>query len=382
MTGYNHYPNCMCGWCVNHRGGQLVIAVRESLPRRDAIAFLKRNSAASISACYVDPNSWCPVCRAPVFFYSNQFGSKVYFDALGPPWPKHPCTDSPRFKRMGVSKEVRSPERRAIGLTKELVEAAGTAGLVAEAAVNPKSAGWVLFIVVEVSSRGPERRVKLESLSGKAGATVQFRYFSDEEVLAAGDFVSERNGQFSFVYRLTMEPVVLRDGDRLPNPNVEVGGSNTKKEAPTTVGPAKGPKPPRPPDQSLPKSKFDMTKDEMVHFHSKTLSVDKLCDRLAPIVKRYARDDIRKPREVAVRLNTDKYRTANGSSWTTRLTFFLLALIFEEPATAGKPGQLSGGPDAKSPRPRGSVRGSDDPLSPEELVRLLSGLGRVTRKDS
>jgi hypothetical protein len=29
-----------------------------------------------------------------VFFYQNSFGSRVFFDELGPPWPKHPCTDN------------------------------------------------------------------------------------------------------------------------------------------------------------------------------------------------------------------------------------------------------------------------------------------------
>lgn len=35
----------------------------------------------------------CPVCGAPVFFYQNDSGSRVFFDSLGDPWPKHPCTD-------------------------------------------------------------------------------------------------------------------------------------------------------------------------------------------------------------------------------------------------------------------------------------------------
>ena len=37
------------------------------------------------------PNWTCPQCGKKVFFYQNDSGSKVYFDHLGPPWPKHPC---------------------------------------------------------------------------------------------------------------------------------------------------------------------------------------------------------------------------------------------------------------------------------------------------
>lgn len=36
----------------------------------------------------------CPVCGDDVFYYENNFGSKVYFDCLGFPWLKHPCTNN------------------------------------------------------------------------------------------------------------------------------------------------------------------------------------------------------------------------------------------------------------------------------------------------
>lgn len=44
--------------------------------------------------CYLSPNAQCPVCGKAVFYYENAFGSKVYFDDVGWPWPKHPCTDT------------------------------------------------------------------------------------------------------------------------------------------------------------------------------------------------------------------------------------------------------------------------------------------------
>ncbi|WP_158295518.1 cobaltochelatase CobT-related protein [Crenalkalicoccus roseus] len=43
---------------------------------------------------YVSPNARCPVCGALVFFYQSPTGGRVFFDELGPPWPKHPCTDN------------------------------------------------------------------------------------------------------------------------------------------------------------------------------------------------------------------------------------------------------------------------------------------------
>ncbi|WP_304050747.1 hypothetical protein [Desulfovibrio piger] len=38
----------------------------------------------------------CPVCGKDVFYYENIHGSKVYFDCLGFPWLKHPCTSVDR----------------------------------------------------------------------------------------------------------------------------------------------------------------------------------------------------------------------------------------------------------------------------------------------
>jgi hypothetical protein len=37
--------------------------------------------------------SSCPICGESVFYHTNGFGDSVYFDELGPPWPKHPCLD-------------------------------------------------------------------------------------------------------------------------------------------------------------------------------------------------------------------------------------------------------------------------------------------------
>lgn len=45
---------------------------------------------------YVNPNAHCPVCGERVFYYQSPNGGRVFFDNLGWPWPKHPCTDNPR----------------------------------------------------------------------------------------------------------------------------------------------------------------------------------------------------------------------------------------------------------------------------------------------
>ncbi len=46
----------------------------------------------------------CQYCRKPVFYYENEIGSKVFFDEIGPPWPKHECPQRPVASRRTLSK--------------------------------------------------------------------------------------------------------------------------------------------------------------------------------------------------------------------------------------------------------------------------------------
>jgi len=43
---------------------------------------------------YVNPNAICPVCGEDVYYIEFWNGGRVFFDELGPPWPKHLCTDN------------------------------------------------------------------------------------------------------------------------------------------------------------------------------------------------------------------------------------------------------------------------------------------------
>ena len=77
-NGNNHGQSCQCGWGGVFYG--LGLTTEKSLWQR--------------KESYTNPNAKCPRCRASVYFYQSPYGGKVFFDAMGPPWPKHPCTDS------------------------------------------------------------------------------------------------------------------------------------------------------------------------------------------------------------------------------------------------------------------------------------------------
>ncbi|MET4345594.1 hypothetical protein [Bradyrhizobium sp. RT9a] len=369
MTGFNHYLNCTCGWCVNY--GRMSPATRGrllgELRHRDAVNLLKVNSARSISGCYVNPNAKCPVCREAVYFYANEHGSRVFFDDLGPPWPKHSCTDNPREPLASRG----APTRRTRGMMQELVEAANTAGLFRNKAFGRRiPTEWTLLIVVSVDRDGDENIVEAEFLDSQSGETTQFKCRSDEPVLEPGDFVNIRGKEISFVHKAKLIPVTFTDGVSIVIPE--------KPPEPPPPPPAPPPSPAAPP-KATPKTVFPkrnkpadysrspMIEAEMVHYNSEAVGLGDLLAKLDPLVRAYAREQTRKPVDVSLRLNAEGHKTAAGAPWTPRLVYFLLALIFDSPRADGyskpRPPRPAGLAGAKSAR-LGAVKISMDDNRP------------------
>ena len=65
--------------------------VRDHDVLREEYTLEYRNREPFINGARVIPNYTCPECGQKVFFYQNEHGSKVFFDRLGHPWPKHGC---------------------------------------------------------------------------------------------------------------------------------------------------------------------------------------------------------------------------------------------------------------------------------------------------
>lgn len=86
-NAHNHPPGCTCGFGSD---GHLGLG-GGGIGYGSLIGF---SSSFQTSESFTNPNAHCPVCGAPVFFYRSPVGGRVFFDELGPPWPKHPCTDN------------------------------------------------------------------------------------------------------------------------------------------------------------------------------------------------------------------------------------------------------------------------------------------------
>src|SRR5438552_45898 len=84
-NAWNHPADCTCGWGgEGHLGGN------------HSFRSYNNKSVHHLTGeyhTYINANAKCPVCKAPVYFYQSPNGGRVFFDELGPPWPKHPCTD-------------------------------------------------------------------------------------------------------------------------------------------------------------------------------------------------------------------------------------------------------------------------------------------------
>lgn len=77
-NAHGHPPSCDCGWGGKNHNTEHLSTVTDW----------------SQSKSHTNPNAKCPVCQNKVFFYRSPDGGSVFFDSLGPPWPKHLCTNN------------------------------------------------------------------------------------------------------------------------------------------------------------------------------------------------------------------------------------------------------------------------------------------------
>lgn len=116
-NAWNHASDCKCGWGGDGHLGRRSSSSSDYALTQSGYYFFDVPSISHFYESYVNPNAACPVCGEAVFFYQSPHGSRVFFDELGPPWPKHPCTDT--FSLPARLENHESYEKRAFGWTKE-----------------------------------------------------------------------------------------------------------------------------------------------------------------------------------------------------------------------------------------------------------------------
>jgi hypothetical protein len=332
-----------------------------------------------------------------VYFYSNQFGSRVYFDDLGPPWPKHPCTDNPRRQIVDQGTSNGSPTIRPKGLTQELIAAANTVGYFHCKALGVRAPSeWTLLVIKSIERHDNENRVRAEFLDSPDHDLTEFTCFSAEPIFEVGEYISKKGHEFSFLAKDTLIPSIFVAGGpvvSLPEKDTVPVKPPSPSHPPATRKPGSAP----PDKRSKPQNKI--TPAEMKHFRSDAESVDQFCARLAPVVKTFAREGTRKPRDVAIRLNFGKHKTACGNRWTPHLVYLLLGFIFNDKGNTERSGRsnTARGDGARfkivakngsgTDRPNeGSTahapNNSRAPLTAEEIAKRQAVLRRIARPQS
>jgi hypothetical protein len=120
-NAHNHSWNCDCGFGGDtgsgggrrgFGGARCYVSVYDVLERPVSAGWAKDERGTVES--YVNPNAHCPVCGALVYFYRSPYDGRVFFDELGWPWPKHPCTDNRREPPRATHQSARATGSRAL----------------------------------------------------------------------------------------------------------------------------------------------------------------------------------------------------------------------------------------------------------------------------
>jgi hypothetical protein len=93
-----HHPSCICGFGGQNYRCNGVSGISNVTPTSNLSPYFQTywsEKGRGDYKSYTIPNAKCPECDAVVFFYQSSNGGRVFFDELGPPWPKHHCTDKP-----------------------------------------------------------------------------------------------------------------------------------------------------------------------------------------------------------------------------------------------------------------------------------------------
>lgn len=145
-NAWNHPPACRCGWGGYGHLGHPVSPRERAFHLFPGVPTLKGLTSFTV------PNASCPVCGAWVFFYQSAQGGRVFFDELGPPWPKHPCTD-----RTSVPKSI--GKRDALALATR------------QAGSTWQKEGWSPFIVNSAHALD-RRQMRLEGETADGAMTI------------------------------------------------------------------------------------------------------------------------------------------------------------------------------------------------------------------
>lgn len=304
----------------------------------------------------------------------------MFFDELGKPWTKHPCTDNGRSTSTAV--KVRPVSRPLVEINEILDAERKIDQRILPVGRKERKKSWKLAVVAEVEFSDLAMSVLIEDLSATNHQKYRFQVYCDQQLLNPGDFVSWRGKVFSFLNPITLESIEVVNGEVLLDLDEVEGGIDHNE---------------------IPQKLTDMVATEKRHFSQALASNVTVQDELLPVVQAFAQRGIVGGKLVAHYLNETEHKTADGSPWTPRLATFL---IFLTGVSQEKPQKRPKSPHSRDlgrkhsiNKPRKALRSkskrasvSAKPIQKkdkiptkltndvDEWAKMLSRLGRVTRK--
>ena len=169
------------------------------------------------TASFVNPNARCPVCNDPVFYYQNEFGSRVYFDELGPPWPKHPCTDNGAYRTSGgdsasgVHSPDNSPTLRGSDEVEAISRLTDSLGTDREVQFRQRygASPWIPLLVTKAYRNGSTCLIVTSPCVGPPARPVYLEFESRKNLLRAGDVVFRKGRTVSLFDKKAQNPLEL-----------------------------------------------------------------------------------------------------------------------------------------------------------------------------
>jgi hypothetical protein len=171
-----------------------------------AEGILRRSGAQnSWSACFIQPNAWCPVCFKRVFYYQNEHGSRVFFDEIGGRWPKHPCTDS--SLKSESSLEFNAPVIRSSNEMLEVYHAVQKFGLdpAAKYIADFGEPAWDILSVIRVVRVGFDNFIHVKSVAPPREEPLFITFVSGKLVPKVGEFLGFNGSEVSLLEPETFE---------------------------------------------------------------------------------------------------------------------------------------------------------------------------------
>jgi hypothetical protein len=137
------------------------------------------------------------VCGASVYYYQNEHGSRVFFDELGPPWPKHPCTDLEVEKRNKRYRQIVVRDKDEIG---EILECRKAEGIDASREFRErfKAHPANLFVIRKRLKGRRKSLLVLEAVGARRQRYVYCELYLKKARLGVGDIVAVGREKLSF----------------------------------------------------------------------------------------------------------------------------------------------------------------------------------------